>query len=706
MTNHNPDKPAFPEKATAGTNPETDDFPVLQNRSRRVSLHDTNVTEQSDRAGAESAQTDNAHLSSQEQRQQRLLLVEPSSTMRYVLQKYLAEIGYDVESFDDFKQALAALRTQFDEFDSGSEFVAVLFGWQSAGDPTVERFLDQLESPDFHDLPVIVLSQEMRAHSRAWVAGRPFTELVRWKDYRQASVRLEYMLDMDLDEPVSVAGSPDDTHSLAILIVDDSDSIRMALQDLLSSRGFDTAQASTHKEALQLAESKQFDLALLDYYLEESTGDTLCAELMASPDTGEITCAILTGSYSDHIIKRCLSAGAVECMFKNESSELLLSRINAIGRIVTERKSASLQTLKIRSALFALGADALVVDSQKNIVHIGRHADALLNGNQARQIDDRSDLPLSAIVDGTTYEQLSASYNAGAEIQASIQGDDGSVRLLTFRSLDVYRSDNLSLIDSIWKVSEQGAKGDAANIAVKGPMSSRSPYSDRLAAASLSATGAATQGALDSVDVSGSASAQDGVALTGGNDLPRSTNELLDDNARAIAFTKNLGVTLENQVVDESGDDTILGADWRNTLLLIELAYKDYDGRLRPVTSDSARLNELLVAIRSQVSLETEVAYFGSSRIGFTINHDTPEAGLMHARLIMQNCNKTAVEVGYPSTSSIGVVARLDLHRHGNAEALLADLHRSLSKVAGSDRDRLLLNDYERFLPVYPDGRR
>jgi len=317
----------------------------------------------------------------------RLLLVEPSSTMRYVLEKYLIALGYDVTALDDYSQARTMLRKQFDNFDPDHEFLSVLFGWQATRDSDAGRFLVLLDSPDFHDLPVVVLSQEMRADSRAWVAGRARTTQLRWKDYREIKDRLITLLDdsfADEDLSTTVKFSNDDIN---ILVVDDSASIRFALRDLLALHGYRVTITATHEEAMQAAINQHFDVSVLDFYLEESTGDDLCRALIEHEATGEITCAILTGTYSDHIIKRSLRSGAVECMFKNESSELLLARIDAISRIVRSRKILFENQTRLDQVIDKVGAAVLVSDANQRFVFVSGRACTLLgfDGEDAQQ---------------------------------------------------------------------------------------------------------------------------------------------------------------------------------------------------------------------------------------------------------------------------------------------------------------------------------
>lgn len=290
----------------------------------------------------------------------RIMLVEPSATMRYVLKNYTDSNGYDTEGFTAFDKAYNALKRQFEVFDS--EYRCVMIGWPSVRDKDSEAFLQLLESPDFHDLPVIVLSQDLRADARAWVAGRNHTVLVRWKEYRTVKDLLEQQLEQNFDSDHDVFQSKFSNEDISILVVDDSPSIRYALRDLLKLQGYEVTVVGSHSQAIHAVHEQQFDIAVLDYYLQDSTGDELCQEIISDSEAGDITCTILTGTYSDHIIKRSLRAGAVECMFKNESSELLLARIDAISRMVRQRKELQMNYLKMDVVIDSLNGAVLSYD--------------------------------------------------------------------------------------------------------------------------------------------------------------------------------------------------------------------------------------------------------------------------------------------------------------------------------------------------------
>ncbi|MCW9018070.1 MAG: EAL domain-containing protein, partial [Kangiellaceae bacterium] len=54
-------------------------------------------------------------------------------------------------------------------------------------------------------------------------------------------------------------------------------------------------------------------------------------------ETYELACAILTAEYKEGVVDECIRAGARECMFKNESKDLFLTRIKSLVRSVESK---------------------------------------------------------------------------------------------------------------------------------------------------------------------------------------------------------------------------------------------------------------------------------------------------------------------------------------------------------------------------------
>lgn len=135
-----------------------------------------------------------------------------------------------------------------------------------------------------------------------------------------------------------------------ILFVDDSRTVRVIYRKALELDGFKVDLADNAEQGFELALSGHYDLAIIDYYMPGDSGAVLCRRLGARDETSELVRAIITAQYDPEIVNECLDSGARECMFKNESTDLFMSRIRALYRSV-QRK---VQVDKERSRLIGL----------------------------------------------------------------------------------------------------------------------------------------------------------------------------------------------------------------------------------------------------------------------------------------------------------------------------------------------------------------
>ena len=295
--------------------------------------------------------------------------------MRNVIEKHAQSLGFVVDACLNYSQAAESLRQQFKKF--GADYSAVIFGWPTTPQDDAAAFARQLDSSDHKDLAVVVLSTDMRAETRAWVGARDNCELSPWKEYQ----RLEKLLKQLIDNGTHTGTRAQDRtegnllpagtshQAISILIVDDSATIRLSLRDLFKNHGYQIHLAATHDEAILCASETSIDIAIIDYYLSDTTGDELCRDMLATADTGDIVCTVLTGTYSDHIIRRSLRAGAIECMFKNESSELMISRIDAISRFVRQRHQWQNERQLLEQILGSVAGAVILIDSEQRIVY-------------------------------------------------------------------------------------------------------------------------------------------------------------------------------------------------------------------------------------------------------------------------------------------------------------------------------------------------
>lgn len=122
-----------------------------------------------------------------------------------------------------------------------------------------------------------------------------------------------------------------------ILLIDDSRLVRTTYRRIMEADGFLVDTAGHPDEGFEMAQSQQYDLAIIDYYMPGINGAELCQRLGEEEKTSELLRAVLTAEYNPSIVKACLAAGARECLFKNESHALFLSRIKALYRSVQRR---------------------------------------------------------------------------------------------------------------------------------------------------------------------------------------------------------------------------------------------------------------------------------------------------------------------------------------------------------------------------------
>jgi FixJ family two-component response regulator len=115
-----------------------------------------------------------------------------------------------------------------------------------------------------------------------------------------------------------------------ISVVDDDESIRESLPDLLRELGYDARTFSSAEEFLESDYLDQTDCLLLDIAMPGMSGPELQREL--SLRGKEFSIIFITGQRDETIRPRLLKLGAVECLLKPFSDEDILEALNAAFR--------------------------------------------------------------------------------------------------------------------------------------------------------------------------------------------------------------------------------------------------------------------------------------------------------------------------------------------------------------------------------------
>jgi adenylate cyclase len=117
-----------------------------------------------------------------------------------------------------------------------------------------------------------------------------------------------------------------------ILVVDDvSENVRL-LEAVLAPRGYDVVSATDGRVALELAESAEPDLVLLDVVMPELDGYAVCRLLREREKTAVLPVIMLTASESSEKTK-AIEAGADDFIAKPFDQAELLARVRSLLRI-------------------------------------------------------------------------------------------------------------------------------------------------------------------------------------------------------------------------------------------------------------------------------------------------------------------------------------------------------------------------------------
>ena len=316
-----------------------------------------------------------------------VVVIESSPTRQHVLRRVLAARFPNIIPH----RTPAAALEMTGHWHGAARPSAILLAFEQSSPPRADELLALLCQSEFSDLAVVLLVHNAEPALVSWVSQRTRSAILLWEDFTDSAHCLERLLAPPLAE---VETSVPENESIRVLFVDDSRTVRASYTRLLAEQGYAVEVATHAQEALALAQSKSFDIAIIDYFMPGENGDVLCRRLRADPRTAGLSIAILTGTYLDAVIQDSLKAGAVECMFKNEAQELFVARLAAMSRAVRNRKSVEAERSRLAGILASVGDGVYGVNRAGQITFVnpavrrilGYPENALLIGQAAHQL--------------------------------------------------------------------------------------------------------------------------------------------------------------------------------------------------------------------------------------------------------------------------------------------------------------------------------
>jgi CheY-like chemotaxis protein len=112
-----------------------------------------------------------------------------------------------------------------------------------------------------------------------------------------------------------------------ILIVDDEDSIRELIKEVLAMDGHTFDMAGDGSQALEKIRSKPFDLVIMDRNMPTMTGIQALAILRAHPKYKELKVLMCTSASVTKEIDEAFEAGATDYILKPINLQMLLGKV-------------------------------------------------------------------------------------------------------------------------------------------------------------------------------------------------------------------------------------------------------------------------------------------------------------------------------------------------------------------------------------------
>ena len=352
---------------------------------------------------------------------QHVLLIEVSATLRHLVLTVFRDNQYKVTVCASYTSALPYLNKK--DREENQKFDAIVLGWPVNTDPNADELIAMLSEEQNIDCEVIVLAHEPDPAKVDWVNNRNNTAMILWDDYKESVKALKGFKESSV-EKISDRPKHATDYKIRVLFVDDSPTVRINFRRLLETNGYEIDTACSVAEGFEKALQKPYDIAIIDYFMGDGTGDELCAKLRDHPTTTSITCAIITGTYHDKVIKDSLCAGAVECVFKNEADELFLARVESMSRMKRIMCSIQKEHKRLEGILASVGDGVYGVNTQGKITFTNPAVRSILGLGEDEVLTGNSPVSLfhESMCNNSTVDQdgcdIDGGYDSGEEVIA------------------------------------------------------------------------------------------------------------------------------------------------------------------------------------------------------------------------------------------------------------------------------------------------
>ncbi len=208
------------------------------------------------------------------------------------------------------------------------------------GDTSVEELLRVVEPPLEEDIPAPVIAAAAAPLAPGPGLGQPqappqgYLHLVSGQYAVQmppmpvAKPEIDLTSAFELLEDTPRASEA--TRNATVLLVDDEDTLRRVMKDLLEREGYKVAEARDGVEALDEVDRRAPDVIVLDLNLPGMDGYTVLAKLRSRPSTRHVPIIVLTAKGDEDNEVRVFELGADDFLTKPFRARALSARLEAV----------------------------------------------------------------------------------------------------------------------------------------------------------------------------------------------------------------------------------------------------------------------------------------------------------------------------------------------------------------------------------------
>jgi diguanylate cyclase (GGDEF)-like protein len=272
-------------------------------------------------------------------------------------------------------------------------------------------------------------------------------------------------------EPFKTNSKPDDSSQVRILIVEDSPTQALLLEQVLATHGYLVSHAPNGKAALEFLRTEVPALVITDVVMPEIDGYELCRRIRANHNMADLPVILLTDLSNPGDVLQGLGVGANNFIAKPFDEELLISRIQYILVNSRMRQTSSAELgikISFAGADHFLTAERLQIidflisslDSAVRNLHETNEANRLLGEANEKIRKQAEELRALSLTDQLTGLNNRRGFFALADQQLKIARRAGWETVVLFGDVDNFKEIN----DRLGHKEGDRALVDIANI--------------------------------------------------------------------------------------------------------------------------------------------------------------------------------------------------------------------------------------------------